>query len=278
MRFKKAHHYQMSLIIGIFLLCIVITLVAGASLVSTHDPVEQNVLNRLEAPNSDHLFGTDRFGRDVFARTLHGGQVTLVSSFFTLGITLIIGLFVGLLTGMFHGSIIDTIFMRIIDVLMAFPFMVFAMVIAALFGTSLLHLLLAVAIVWWVPFARLTRSIVLQVKNEVSVEAAQVLGAKTYTIAFRELLPRAIAPVSIQATFELGNLILSISALSFLGLGAQPPAPEWGSMLADGRAHFFEAPHILMGPGLFIILTVLALNLIGEGLRDQLDPFEKLKF
>ncbi|OZI10962.1 peptide ABC transporter permease [Bacillaceae bacterium SAS-127] len=268
----------MSLMIGIFLLCIVITLIAGASLFSTHDPVEQNVLNRLEAPNSDHLFGTDRFGRDVFARTLHGGQITLVSSFFTLGVTLIIGLFVGLLTGMFHGSIIDTIFMRIIDVLMAFPFMVFAMMIAALFGTSLLHLLLAVSIIWWVPFARLTRSIVLQVKNEVSVEAAQVLGAKTSTIAFRELLPRAIAPVSIQATFELGNLILSISALSFLGLGAQPPAPEWGSMLADGRAHFFEAPHILMGPGLFIILTVLALNLIGEGLRDQLDPFEKLKF
>lgn len=123
----------------------------------------------------------------------------------------------------------------------------------------------------------MTRSIVLQVKNETSVEAAKILGAKNRTIAFRELLPKTIAPVSIQATFELGNLILSISALSFLGLGAQPPAPEWGSMLADGRAHFFEAPHILMGPALFIILTVLALNLIGEGLRDKLDPFEKLK-
>jgi len=274
---KKMKYDQMTLVLGIILIGIIIILISGASLFTAYDPVEQNVVKRLEGPSSEHLFGTDRFGRDVFARTLYGGQMTLISAFLVLGIAIVIGMFIGLLTGMFHNSFIDTFFMRIIDVLMAFPFMVFAIVIVSLFGTGLLNLLLAVSIVWWVPFARLARSIVIQAKYDTSVEAAKILGAKSSTIAFRELLPKTIAPVSIQATFELGNLILSISALSFLGLGAQPPTPEWGSMLSDGRAHFFEAPHILMGPALFIILTVLALNLIGEGLRDKLDPFEKLK-
>jgi peptide/nickel transport system permease protein len=147
-------------------------------------------------------------------------------------------------------------------------------VLTALFGASLINLLLAVIIVWWVPFARLARSIVLQVKTKTHVNAAKILGASNYRIAIFELLPEVISPVFILATFELGSLILSISALSFLGLGAQPPTPEWGSMLSDSRAHFFQAPHILMGPALFIVLTVLALNLIGEGLRDSLDPYE----
>jgi peptide/nickel transport system permease protein len=157
---------------------------------------------------------------------------------------------------------------------MSFPFMVLAMVVAALFGTGLLHLLMAVVSVWWVSFARLSRSVVLRIKTETYISAARVLGASPVTIMFRDVLPRAISPVLIQATFELGNLILTISALSFLGLGAQPPTPEWGSMLSDGRAHFMSSPHILLGPAFFIFLTVLSLNLIGEGFRDRLDPYE----
>jgi peptide/nickel transport system permease protein len=190
---------------------------------------------------------------------------------------LIIGLLVGLLTGLYSGSLLDVVVMRVIDALMAFPFMVLAMVITALFGTGLIHLLVVVVCVWWIPFARLTRSIVLRARNETSIMAARVLGASDCTILFQELLPKIFSPVFIQATYELSTLILSISALSFLGLGAQPPAPEWGSMLADGRAHFMQAPHILLGPALFIILTVLALNLVGEGLRDLLDPYEILE-
>src|SRR5690606_20282225 len=152
------------------------------------------------------------------------------------------GLVVGIAAGMFHGSFLDTMLMRLIDTLLAFPFMVLAMVIAALFGTSLFHLLVAVVSVCWVSFARLARSVVLQAKSETSFAAAKVLGASAATIMFRELLPKAISPVLVLATLELGSLILSIAALSFLGLGSQPPTPEWGSMLADGRDHFFQYP------------------------------------
>lgn len=264
-----------SLVFGIVVLSLLAILILGAPLFTPYDPVKQNVTERLEKPSGKHPLGTDRFGRDVLSRTLHGGQNTLISSIVALSAALIIGLFVGLTAGMFHGSIIDIILMRLIDVLLSFPFMVLAMVIAALFGTSLVHLLIAVVAVWWVSFARLTRSVVLHAKNETSFAAAKVLGATSGAIIFKELLPKAISPVLILATFELGSLILSIAALSFLGLGSQPPTPEWGSMLADGRDHFMQAPHILIGPALFIFLTVLAFNLIGEGLRDRLDPYEK---
>ncbi|WP_206438364.1 ABC transporter permease [Paenibacillus whitsoniae] len=266
-----------SLIFGIVILSILAILILGAPLFTSYDPLKQSVNERLEKPSFEHPMGTDRFGRDVFARTLYGGKTTLVSSMIALSTALLAGLLVGLIAGLFHGSIVDSILMRLIDVLLAFPFMVLAMVIAGLFGTSLVHLLIAVVSVWWVSFARLTRSVVLHAKSETSFAAARILGARTRTIIFRELLPKAISPVLILATFELGSLILSIAALSFLGLGSQPPAPEWGSMLADGRAHFMQAPHILIGPVLFIVLTVFAFNLIGEGLRDRLDPYEKLE-
>jgi peptide/nickel transport system permease protein len=264
-----------SLIVGIVILSIVAILLLGAPFFTPYDPLEQHASERLEKPSGEHLLGTDRFGRDVLARTLYGGKTTLLSSIIALGSALSIGLLAGLAAGLFHGSILDIVLMRLIDVLLAFPFMVLAMVIAALFGTSLVHLLIAVVSVWWVSFARLTRSVVMHAKNETSFAAAKVLGATSTVILFKELLPKAIGPVLILATFELGSLILSIAALSFLGLGSQPPSPEWGSMLADGRDHFLQAPHILLGPAFFIVVTVLAFNLIGEGLRDRLDPYEK---
>jgi peptide/nickel transport system permease protein len=264
-----------SLFFGIVILSILAIFILGAPLFAPYDPIKQNASERLEKPSSKHLLGTDRFGRDVLSRTLYGGKTTLISSVFALCTALLIGLFAGLVAGMFHGSIIDIILMRLIDVLLAFPFMVLAMIIAALFGTGLVHLLIAVVSVWWVSFARLSRSVVLHAKNETSFAAAKVLGATNGSIILRELLPKVISPVLILATFELGSLILSIAALSFLGLGSQPPTPEWGSMLADGRDHFLQAPHILLGPVIFIVCTVLSFNLIGEGLRDRLDPYEK---
>jgi peptide/nickel transport system permease protein len=276
---KNMHNskYLISLIVGIVLISGIIFSVIAAPLLTAYDPLEQHASERLEKPSRAHPLGTDHFGRDVLSRTLHGGRTTLASSVLALCTALLIGLFVGLVAGMFSGSLVDTILMRLVDVLLAFPFMVLAMVITALFGAGFIYLLIAVVSVWWVPFARLTRSIVLAAKNETSIAAATILGAKSSVIILQELLPRAISPVIILATFELGSLILSISALSFLGLGSQPPTPEWGSMLADGRPHFFPAPHILLGPTLYIILTVLALNLIGEGLRDWLDPYEILE-
>jgi peptide/nickel transport system permease protein len=264
-----------SLMVGAVILGLLAVAILGAAWLAPHDPLKQQVSERLQKPSAEHPLGTDRFGRDVLSRTLHGGQNTLLAAITALGAALAIGLAAGLLAGMYHGSLLDALLMRLIDVLLAFPFMVLAMIIAALFGTSLFHLLIAVVSVWWVTFARLTRSVVLHAKSEVSFAAAKVLGASNGTIIWRELLPKAISPVLILATFELGSLILSIAALSFLGLGAQPPSPEWGSMLADGREHFMQAPHILLGPALCIVITVLAFNLIGEGLRDRLDPYEK---
>ncbi len=262
---------------GMALLALLAGSVFAASWLSPDDPLAMNVGARLQRPGMEHWLGTDRFGRDILTRTLHGGQTTLISCGLALLSAVLIGMLLGALAGMFHGSVFDIALMRIIDVLLAFPFMVFAMVIAALFGTGLFHLLLAVVIVWWVSFARLTRSLVFQAKNSTSVDAARVLGTSNTVILFRELLPQAWGPVLVLATFELGNLILAIAALSFLGLGSQPPSPEWGSMLADGRAHFMTTPHVLLGPALWIMLTVLAFNCIGEGLRDRIDPYEKAR-
>jgi peptide/nickel transport system permease protein len=270
----KSNYPLLNCVMGLLLLLIMMILVAGAPLFTSYNPLEQNASVRLEKPGAEHLFGTDRFGRDMFSRTLFGGRITLTASILSLGISILLGLLIGLTTGLYSGSIFDVILMRITDVLLAFPFMVLAMVITALFGQGLMQLLAAVVFTWWVPFARLTRSIVLQAKSETSVAAARALGARNRVIIIQELLPKVISPVLIQGTFELSTLILSLSALSFIGLGAQPPNPEWGSMLSDGRAHFMLAPYIILGPALFIIMTVLSLNMIGEGLRDMLDPFE----
>ncbi|ADU32445.1 ABC transporter permease [Evansella cellulosilytica] len=267
--------HSISLISGIFLLAILTILIIGAPWIAPHDPLQQNPSERLEKPSLTYPFGTDRFGRDVLSRTLHGGQTTLLSTLIALSSAIMIGIIVGLLAGIYKGTIIDIFFMRIMDVLLAFPFMVLAIVIAGLFGTSFFHLMIAVISVWWVTFARLTRSVVLQAKTSTSYAAAKILGAKDSVLICKELLPKVMSPVLILATFELGSLILAISALSFLGLGAQPPVAEWGSMLADGRDHFFQAPYILLGPATFIFLTVLSFNLIGEGLRDRLDPYER---
>ena len=272
MRNKKI---PVTVLLGSILLLVIILLVIAAPLFTSYAP-DEAIAERLQKFSFSHPFGTDRYGRDIFCRTLYGGRTTLTACFIALAMALFIGTFFGIVTGMRSYGLLDTILMRVIDVLMAFPFMVFAMVFAALWGTGLINLLIAVVAVWWVPFARLARSIVLQVKSEPSIQAARVLGVSGWRMGVFELLPKMIGSLLVLATFELGTLILSVSALSFLGMGALPPTPEWGSMLSDARAHFFQAPHILLGPALFIVLTVLSLNLIGEGLRDMLDPYEHI--
>lgn len=262
---------------GAALLGLLVLAVVCANLVAPCDPFEQNPPARLSPPSREHLLGTDAFGRDILSRLLYGGRFTLTASFAALAAALGLGVLAGMAAGML-GGLCDALLMRVVDVLMAFPFTVLALVVTALFGTGFLHLLFAVVAVWWVPFARLARSIALNSRNDAEVEAARVLGASGVTVAVREILPKVIGSVWVLATFELGKLILSLSALSFFGLGSKPPSPEWGTMLADSKAHFFRAPHLLLGPALFVFLTVLSLNLMGEGLRDRLDPFEIPRF
>lgn len=259
--------------LGCFLMFLLLSVIAGADLLAPYDPLLQNPSIRLQAPTSSHLLGTDQFGRDLLSRLIYGGRTTLGASFLALFTALLLGVSAGLLSG-YCGGIVDAVLTRILDVLMAFPFMVFAIIVTALFGTGFIHLLFAIVSVWWVPFARLARSIALHCKEEPDILAALVLGAPNSIVIFRELFPRALPSALVLGTFELGSLILSVSALSFFGLGSKPPSPEWGAMLADSKAYFFHAPHLVLGPTLFIFLAVFSLNLIGEGLRDRLDPFE----
>lgn len=256
---------------GVLSLSILIVMILGAPIFTHYDPSEQNRHETLETPGKTHWFGTDRFGRDIFTRILYGGRITLAASGLALFLVLTIGLTLGVTAG-YAGGLFSAVIMRVVDVLLAFPSIIIALVIAGLFGQGLMNVLIAVISVWWVSFTRLTYGIVLQVKQEPSVDAARSLGARNLIIVWREVLPKVMGPVVVLAALELGSLIIWISSLSFLGLGAQPPSPEWGAMLSDGRDFFLVAPHLMFFPGLMIFLTVFALVLIGEGLRDVLDP------
>ena len=256
---------------GLLLLTILIVCVLGAPYFSHFDVSTQNAAEALQGPSKTHWFGTDRFGRDIFIRILYGGRITLTASTIALVLTIVIGLAVGIGAG-YLGGLLAEITMRIVDVLLAFPTIIVGLVIAGLFGPGLINVLIAVIGIWWVSFARLAHGLVLQIKEEPFIEAAKALGARPITIMCREILPRVIGPVIVLATLELGSLIIWISSLSFLGLGAQPPSPEWGAMLADGRAFFIVFPHLMIFPGLMIFFTVFALVLIGESLRDLFDP------
>lgn len=268
---------KMKLWIGILLFTAILIMIVLAPYITEYSVSQQDSSIRLLPPSKEHWLGTDRFGRDMFTRVLYGGRTTILASVLTLTLVFVMGTIIGILMGLHQNTLFDLVLMRCMDTLMAFPFMVFAMAISAFLGVGLIHLLIAIAVVWWVPFARTARSMVIQLKTKTSVEAALILGANKRTIIIRELLPRVMPTLMIQGTFELGNLIMSMSALSFLGLGAQPPDPEWGSMMSDGRAHFLQAPHVVYAPALFVIITVLSLNLIGESLRDYMDPYERIE-
>ncbi len=273
-RLKVNKNPNLTIFLGIFILIMIVISCTFANAIAPFSPIEQNPVDRLKSPNLTHLMGTDQFGRDVFSRVLYGGRRTLVAALLATVVNTLLGTALGLIAGYYHGKLVDRIIMRIVDCLVAFPFIVLAMIITSLFGTGLVHLLIAIAIVWWIPFARLSRSVTLKYKEEPEILAAKVAGASDVIIMIRELLPRIFSPAFILATFKLGSLILSMSALSFFGLGAKPPTPEWGSMLSDSKAYFFQAPYLIIGICIFIFFTVLSLNLIGEGLRDKLDPFE----
>ena len=257
--------------IGATILLAVVASAIVAPLLAPYDPAEQRPRERVQGPSRAHLMGTDRLGRDTFSRVLYGGRLSLSASAAALVLIVALGVTLGLAAG-YAGEWVDTGIMRLVDVLMAFPSFVLALVVAGLFGPGLIKVTLAATAVWWVSYARVTRSLVLQAKQEGYVLAARAAGAGPVTIAVREVLPQVLGPVVVLATLDLGKLLLALSSLSFLGLGAQPPTPEWGLMLAEGRAYFMEAPAMMIFPGLMIFATALGFNLLGEGLRDVLNP------
>jgi peptide/nickel transport system permease protein len=253
-----------SLLLLLLLLGLAAPLIAG-------DPTAQELSQRLQAPSSQHWFGTDQLGRDVWSRVMYGIAISLRIGLFVTALSLLLGVTVGLAAGVL-GKLWDNVLMRITDIFFAFPGLILAMAISAALGPSLNNVVLAVALVNWPNYARLVRGQVLALREREFVEAARALGANQGRIAIFHLLPNVLTPLFIQASFDVGQAILTAAGLSFIGFGAQPPTPEWGAMVSETRTFISNAPWASSAPALAILITVLGFNLLGDGLRDALDP------
>ncbi|WP_019413450.1 ABC transporter permease [Paenisporosarcina sp. TG20] len=232
---------------------------------------EQLLSDRLLKPSSTYWLGTDDLGRDILSRIIHGARISLWVGFFSVIGSLVVGSFLGIIAG-YYGKWIDTIISRIFDIMLAFPSILLAIAVVSVLGPSLQNALIAIAIINIPNFGRLIRSKVLSIKEEEYITSAKAIGMKDIRILFSHILPNSMSPVIVQGTLAIATAIIEAAALGFLGLGAQAPAPEWGKMLADARVNFINAPWTMFFPGLAIMLTVLGFNLMGDGLRDALDP------
>ena len=258
-------------IAGLIVLAILVGCAVLAPLLPLADPIQIDSPHALYSPGSPFLFGSDQYGRDVFSRVIYGGRVSLTVGPIAIVIALVPGVAVGLVAG-YYGRWLDALLMRIVDVMLAFPGILLALGIVAVLGPSLTSLMIAVGISSIPTYARLTRASVLSARENLYVDAARVVGARDITILLRHILPNVVAPVIVVSTLGVGAAILVAATLSFLGLGSQPPTPEWGRMLSEGRQYLRDQWWIATFPGMAIMLTVLALNVLGDGLRDALDP------
>lgn len=241
-----------------------------APILAPHSPSTQNLREDLHPPRADHLFGQDKLGRDVLSRVIYGARVSLLVGLLVVGIAGTVGLFIGAVAG-YAGGRVDELLMRLVDILLAFPGIVLAIGLSAVLGPSLRNVLLALSVIGWTGYARLVRGEVLAWREREFVTAAVALGAEPVRVLARHIIPQLLAPLLVQATFGMAGAIVAEASLSFLGLGVQPPTPSWGAMVNEGRSFLLIAPHIALFPGLAIMLTVLGLNLLGDGLRDVLD-------
>ena len=260
-----------NLVVGAAMLALVVGAAIFAPQIAPHSPIDQAFTDQLRPPSPPHLFGTDEFGRDVFSRVLYGARIALVIGVLADGIALALGVVLGVVSGYFGGRV-DAVVMRSVDVLLAFPYLLLAMVVVTILGPSLINAMIAIGIVYTPQFARLVRAAVLAIKEQEFVEAAGAVGAGVARVLGRHILPNILSPIIVMATLTVGFTIVETAGLSFLGLGASPPTPEWGSMLATGRSFMLTAPWIATFPGLAILVTVVGFNLMGDGLRDLLDP------
>jgi peptide/nickel transport system permease protein len=258
-------------LVGAALVAAFLLLTVGAPWLAPYDPVTADFASVLSPPTATHPFGTDDVGRDILSRVVYGSRISLQAGLFTVAVALVIGLPLGLAAGFFGGRV-DDVIMRGSEVILAFPTLVLALGITAILGPKLIHALFAIGIVFVPHFARLVRAQALSVKENDYVTAARALGASDTRLLARHVLPNCLAPLLVQCTFSISFAILTEAALSFLGLGTQPPTPSWGIMLSMGRGYLEQAPWLGAFPGLAIFLTVLGFNLLGDGLRDALDP------
>jgi peptide/nickel transport system permease protein len=257
--------------IGLAIALLFLVLTFAAPWIAPYDPYDQDLSSALSPPSSDHPFGADQYGRDVLSRVMYGTRTALVAIVMAGGLALTIGGALGLIAG-FVGGAIDSVIMRVVDVLLAFPYLLLALIIVAALGPSLTNSIIAIGIIYTPQYARLMRGQVLAIQNAEFVWAARSVGATRRRIMLRHVLPNSFSPVAVMATLQAGSVVVETAGLSFLGLGAQPPSPDWGALLADGHSYFLSAWWIATFPGLAIFLVVLGFNLIGDALRDQLDP------
>jgi peptide/nickel transport system permease protein len=257
--------------VGILLVISVILAAILADKIALYDPYKIDLSRRLQPPSWRNVFGTDELGRDILSRVLFGARISLQAAFVIIGISAGLGSAIGVLAGLSGGSI-DDIVMRLTDSFLAFPYLIFAMLVSAVLGPSLYNAMLAISVTWWPWYARLARGQVLHIKNQLYMEAAKAIGVSGVRLFTKYLFRNAFSPIIVQATLDVGYAILLASSLSFIGLGAQPPLPEWGRMVADGRQYLLSYWWVPLFPGLAIFVTVLGFNLIGDVIRDFADP------
>jgi len=268
-RLKKSKQAMIGL--TLLSLIIIVTIMAGILVDYDRTVIKQNIVNRLQPPSGEHILGTDAYGRDILARLLYGARISLVIGIVTVVIGSSIGLIIGSITG-FYGGKLDNILMRIMDIFMSIPIMLLAIAIVASLGPGIVNIMIAVIIATTPLYSRVIRATTLSIRNMEFIEAARAIGASDVRIIVRHIIPNALGPVIVQATLGVGEIIITAAGLSFLGLGIQPPMPEWGNMLAEGKEYIRYLPYLVFFPGLSIMITVLSLNLLGDGLRDALDP------
>jgi peptide/nickel transport system permease protein len=258
-------------IIGLSIVVFFILLAIFANLIAPYSFEEQHLADKHLSPSAKHWFGTDEFGRDILSRVIYGSRISLWVGFVSVSGSVVVGSFLGIIAG-YYGKWVDTIISRLFDILLAFPSILLAIAVVSVLGPSLQNALIAIAIINVPTFGRLLRSRVLSVKEEEYITAAKAIGMRDSRILIHHILPNSLAPIIVQGTLAIATAIIEAAALGFLGMGAQPPMPEWGKMLADSRDYILQAPWTVLFPGLAIMLTVLGFNLMGDGLRDALDP------
>lgn len=257
--------------VGLILVLAVLTVAVFAPLLATYDPYEAVLADAVQAPSAEHWFGTDRMGRDLYSRVLYGARISLTAALSLVCIVMAVGTFLGILSGYF-GGILDAAVMRIADMMVSFPGMVLAIAVAGILGANIRNAVIAISVVSWTKYARLARSLALKIRSRDYIAAARVTGSRTSHILWRYVLPGVLPTILITGATDIGSMMLELAGLSFLGFGAQAPTAEWGLMLNEGRAYLTAAPWLMVFPGLAIFITVAVFNLLGDSLRDVLDP------
>lgn len=259
------------LYIGAGLSLILVFLTLAAPWLEPYNPTKMELSQKFMAPCREFIFGTDHLGRDIFSRILEGSRVSLSVAVLVVVCSALVGILLGMISG-YAGGVVDMVIMRIVDVLLAFPAMIFALALSTMIGTGQMNLIIAITCIQWTRYARIARGEALMLKNAEYIEAARSIGNSTVQVLFKYVFPNIISKILIMASMDIGSIILYCASLSFLGLGAQPPSPDWGVMISEGKDYLQYAPWLTIFPGLAIAVSALAFNMLGDGLRDRLDP------